>query len=126
MVHDPETDPDAPQLELERAAWEALDAWRACVARDVVERATLRVLAQISKRPPAELEGEREALLEPYRAGIDHDVEILTRAIEAARTEGISAVHRGLHRLTTTDHDLLDQAIEYAVTGPVDGRSRKR
>lgn len=117
---------ERPEIERAQEAWRASDEARRKLARDVLERATLRVLAHIGRTVPAALEEERAAHLAPYAAAITRDVEILARAVAAARDEGIGAVHQGLHALTTTDHDLLDQAVEYAVTGPVDGRSRLR
>lgn len=102
---------DRPEIERAQEAWRQADEARRKLARDVLERATLRVLAHVGRTAPSELEAEREAHLAPYAKALAADVEILARAVAAARDEGIGAVHQGLHALTTTDHDLLDQAV---------------
>lgn len=45
---------------------------------------------------------------------MERDTEVLAAVMDQAKASGIAAVHSRLHVAEGLDHEMLDQAIEYA------------
>jgi hypothetical protein len=110
-----------PELEPER--WEASREERRATIRRLVEATVLRVLARERGRPVSILEDDRAATLAPHGATIDVAVGALEQVSAHARAEAISAVAEGLHA-NAADHEMIDQAIEYGITGALTKRGQ--
>lgn len=84
-------------------------------ARRIVEATYLRVLCKLGHRDPARLtEGERADLLEPWQAAVEHDVRLHREVIRQAQIGTADGIHAALHAAPGIDHEMLDQAVEYA------------
>lgn len=105
-----------PDFEPER--WEAGRAERRASIRALLEAMVLRVLARERGRSAALLAEERDAALAPFAATLDAATTALESVAARARAEAIGAVAAGLHA-HAVDHEMVDQAIEYGITGPL-------
>ena len=75
----------------------------------------LRVLSRVGGRDLfSSRTEEQELALERFHADLERDVEVLATVMDEARAAGITAVHRRMHIAEGTDHEMVDQAIEYA------------
>jgi len=75
----------------------------------------LRVLSRVGGRDLfSSRTEEQELALERFHADLERDVEILATVMDEARAAGITAVHRRMHVSEGTDHEMVDQAIQYA------------
>ena len=105
--------PDGFQVGVEAFCWR------------VLQNAHLRVIARHQGRDPLTFgEGERLAVLEPYRADMERDARSLAVAIAEARAQGIAGVQSALHRAPGLDHEMVDQAIVFAYEQAKGGRHR--
>ena len=59
---------------------------------------------------------DQNLALDRWHRSMEADLALLSEALRAARSSGIAEVHRRLHSAENTDHEMLDQAIEYADT----------
>jgi hypothetical protein len=92
-----------PQEELEGAAFRILRA------------AYLRVCCHFTGRKPERVtEGDQTDLLDRWAKTMDHDATRLGELLRQSRAQGISSVHGRLHGRPGVDHEMLDQAVEYA------------
>jgi hypothetical protein len=89
-----------------------------------VESYCWRVLVQSYVRVLARQQGrdwltipdrEIHAMLEPYHRDLDRDVRALGVAIEQARSEGMSRMQSAIHHAPGLDHEMVDEAIHYAL-----------
>lgn len=57
---------------------------------------------------------EQEQPLDRWHRYMERDVQQLMAVVQHARTEAIGRTHRRLHAAEGIDHEMLDEAIEYA------------
>lgn len=75
----------------------------------------LRVLSRVGGRDLFSARAEEQELaLERFHGDLERDVEVLATVMDEAKAAGITAVHRRMHVAEGTDHEMVDQAIEYA------------
>ena len=63
---------------------------------------------------------EENMVLDPHLAGLEHDHALLLEILGRARSTGIEAMRARLHAAEGVDHDMLDEAMAYALSPPVD------
>lgn len=105
--------------EYEPDEWERGADERARALRTVLETFLLDVLAKAQQRPHAVLADERVAWAEHYKQEIDAALPRFGLMLERARGATISAVASRLHAAEGADHEMIDQAVEYALSGPI-------
>lgn len=92
----------------------ALDAQHATAWR-LLRRIYLRLLARDLGRDPGTLtEAEGSALIDPHLRAFGADFAALQELIEVARDDGYGRLLRAMHRAEGVDHEMLDEAVEYA------------
>lgn len=95
--------PRSPRSEREATLWR------------IVRHIHLRVVSRLGGRDLfATRTEEQELALERFHADMERDVDVLAAVMDEARAAGITAVHRRMHIAENTDHEMVDQAIEYA------------
>jgi len=93
--------------------------------RDVLEACALRALMRGTGRDHGTMEpDERAAALEPLRGALEHDERVLRVLVQQAAGDAISRMRAQLHGAPGVDHEMLDQAIEFA-TSPRGGWTPK-
>lgn len=81
----------------------------------IVRHIYLRAVSRLGGRDLfASRTEEQELALERFHADIERDVDVLAAVMDEARAAGITAVHRRMHIAEGTDHEMVDQAIEFA------------
>lgn len=111
------------EAETEPTRWERGRAARRESLRKLLEASILRVLARERRRPLALLHEQRTAVLLPFEDVIQGAVVALERVVASGRAETIAAVAEGLHSISP-DPEMVDQAIEYGITGAVTKRDQ--
>lgn len=102
----------------EPEAWEAERAGRLAAARRLAEALVLDVL-RATGVPEVMVREDRSALLARHEALLDAYAARFDALAETARSVALSHVAAALHAAEGADHEMVDQAIEYAVSGPV-------
>lgn len=93
--------------------------------RAVLEACALRALLRGTGRTSETMDAdERASALEPLRAALDHDERLLNALVSQAASDAVSLLRRQLHAAPGVDHEMLDQAIDFA-TSPRGGWVRK-
>ena len=83
-------------------------------ARRILEASYLRVICRMSGKKPADLAQEdQDAALEQWQGAITHDLELFREVIRQGWIGAVEEVQTNLHA-TVLDHEMVDQAIEYA------------
>lgn len=81
----------------------------------IVRASYLRVVCSFVQREPASLtDEEANGLLDPWFAAMEHDRRLLAEVVESARLDGIDVVHGAVHAMPRIEHDVLDEAVEWA------------
>ena len=81
-------------------------------AEQVLRRAVLRAVAGDTLHGMED--HERDAAMEPYEQTVQDAMVMLRECIAQAAMEGANSVHRSLHAQPGVDHEMLDEAVEYA------------
>lgn len=91
--------------------------------RDDYEATVWRILRATYLRLIGDLTGrdlfvlshpEQEQALDRWHAAMELDVKRLAETLAQARADGIARTHRRLHASDGVDHEMLDEAVEYA------------
>lgn len=81
----------------------------------ILRAAYLRVVCSYVQREPASLTVEEaNGFLDPWFAALEHDRRLLAEVVESARIDGIDVVHGAVHAMPRIEHDVLDEAVEWA------------
>lgn len=87
------------------------------VIQKLLRAAYLRALLHGTSRAPETMtQEEQDAALAPLTAHMEHDERTLAAVIEQAQAHALSRMRRVLHAAPGVDHEMLDQAIDYATT----------
>lgn len=68
------------------------------------------------KRPDMLSAAEVNAVLEPLDAAIEHDLQNILVVVRHARADTATRLRRLLHDAPGVDHEMLDEAIDYATS----------
>lgn len=84
--------------------------------RGVLEAGYLRALLHGTGRRPESMSAEeRAAALAPLLPALDHDERAIRALVAQAKASTHSALRKALHGAPGVDHEMLDQALEYAL-----------
>lgn len=75
----------------------------------------LRLLCPSVVSLEAMTEPERALLLEPHHRDMESDLRVVMTMIERGRFEAIGAWRERIHRTEGTDHEMLDQALDFVM-----------
>lgn len=75
---------------------------------------TVAVCKMANRNPAGVSPSELELLLLPYAPHMEAQVRMIVEVAQRARLEGIEDVQAKLHEADALDHEMVDQAIEYA------------
>lgn len=62
-------------------------------------------------------EAERNLLLDPHLRAMEEDMRVVLTMIERGKTEALGAWRERIHRAEGTDHEMLDEALDFAMHG---------
>jgi hypothetical protein len=66
--------------------------------------------------PSSMSEPEQNLVLDPHLARLEHDVKMLAQVVAHAATEALGRFQEHLHSAPGLDHEMVDEAVAYAVT----------
>ncbi len=90
------------------------DAWESTIRR-VLRRVYVRHDAELTQRDlPKYTEAEQEDVLDKRWADFEADYKALCATAQYAHNAAVDRVHSRLHIAENVDHEMIDQAIEYA------------
>lgn len=87
---------------------------------DDVGQSVRRALEQLAiavatgKSPDHLSETQQELMIEIHGPAIEQAMGVLQECLRLASSAGATAMHEGMHRAEGVDHEMLDQALEYA------------
>ena len=89
-------------------------AWENTLRR-ILRRVYVRQDAELTDRPLARYtEAEQEDVLDRRWSDFEDDYKALCAVAEYAHNAAVDKVHSRLHLAENVDHEMIDQAIEYA------------
>lgn len=85
------------------------------MVREVLENAYVRVACRYTGRLPADMsDADRAMALDAWAEALEADTEQLMEIMRVAQEAALQQMHYRLHRAEGVDHEMLDEAIEYA------------
>lgn len=68
-------------------------------------------------RPESMTIAEQNLLLDPHHRAMEADLRVVMMFVERGQSEAIGAWRSRIHRTEGTDHEMLDEALDYAMHG---------
>ena len=80
----------------------------------------LRLLCPSQVDLAAMTEAECNLLLDPHLRAMEDDMRVVLTLIDRGKSEALGSWRERIHRAEGTDHEMLDEALDYAMHGPTE------
>jgi len=80
----------------------------------------LRLLCPSVVSLEAMTEPERNLLLEPHHRAMEEDLRVVMTMVDRGKYEALGEWRERIHRTEGTDHEMLDQALDFAMSADPD------
>lgn len=74
----------------------------------------LRLLCPANVHPGSMTEGERNLLLDKHHRAMEDDLRVVLVLVEQGKSEALGAWRERIHSTEGTDHEMLDEALDFA------------